>query len=377
MDKLATPNIAADWGRSNYGSYLNTINPVSQLFGGIDRLPAWYVDLFPNTEGGQRAAHMTFKSGAAAILAAGLVGGARALQHYGRMTDLAKSDNPANKMVSNISTTFEGDMTPSNGKKKEKGTVKKAAKNTNMLDTLATPGSFDASNFYGAAIPLGATILAASLAYKKVDDYYDEKRNKALDEAIAAKENAVKQLITTRARIGRANASGKEVANALNVTKDPEFYVKTANLPFLHAIGESVMKPVNKLNDVGRDIGDAASNATRKLTQGVGILSSLIMLASAIGMYEYAGSRDENNIRYKALKKGLEEYTKNKSGYTPITVVPTDATKYFGSIDNPGAEVKKKPAAKILAAAATPQISARQEPAAITEDYNKPISITL
>lgn len=380
MDKLAKdPQISAAWGRSRYGSYLNTFNPLSQLFGGVDRLPDWYVNMFPNTEGGQRAAHLTFHTGAAALLTAALVGGSRAIGHYSRMSELAKSDNPADKLVSNISTTFEGEMGHKKGQKK-------AATRNNTYDptdTLGLPDTFSAANVFNTAIPLSAAVLAAALTYRKVDDYYDKKRNKALDESIAAKENAIKQIMTARARVAKANATNGEVNSALKAVNNDELYVKSAGVMdsignALDTVADYTVRPIQK---GWNQFTNAANNAARTGVQGMGLLSSLVVLASAIGMYEYAGSRDENNVRYKALKKGLEEYTKNKSGYTPITIVPTDAKKYFDSIDNAGkapAAKAKAPAAAVLAAATTPApLSARQEPAALIEDYNKPISITL
>ena len=85
------------------------------------------------------------------------------------------------------------------------------------------------------------------------------------------------------------------------------------------------------------------------------------MLASAIGSYAYTSASDENNIKYKAYKKALREYAKNKSGMTPITVAPKDAPAYFASID---AAREQKPD--------TP----RGLPSYDADALNKPISVS-
>ena len=82
------------------GSYLSTLNPISSVTGGIDKVPEWYVKLFPKTKGGLQAAHQTFKAGAVGLLAAGLVGGYRALKHYDEMEELEEADRPSKDLAS-------------------------------------------------------------------------------------------------------------------------------------------------------------------------------------------------------------------------------------------------------------------------------------
>ena len=66
------------------------------------------------------------------------------------------------------------------------------------------------------------------------------------------------------------------------------------------------------------------------------------------------------NIKYKAIKKGLREYAKNKAAGTPLTIVPTDADAYFKQIAGDD-ETQEAPV--------------RQQPE--LPEANKPISITL
>lgn len=333
MNKQATN--AAVWGDQPGGSYVNTAIPVSQILGLTDRIPERWVNMFPNTEGGQRAAHITFKAGFDALLAAGLIALYRGLNHVNRMSELAKSDNPAKGMKSQLSTTFAGSLNPGQTKAASKG------------GALETPDSFSLANTAASAIPLGAVILATSLAYRATDDYFDSKRNQALDDAIASKENVLKRLIKTRSRLAKGNASDSEVYKALGGMRNEDLYVKQANW--------------------FDDIGDYF----RGTVGGLGTLSCLLLGAAAVGSYAYFSKADENNVRYSAMKKGLGEYARVKSGFTPVAIIPTKGRKFFAEIDQE-APVKKKKTENAPAAE-----SVRSEQPVLTDTYNKPISLTL
>ena len=318
----------AEFGRSGdmyeRGSYANTLNPISSVMKGTDKVPEWYVNLFPNTATGRSNAHLTFKAGAVGLLAAALVGGYRAVKHFNEMDDLEEADRPGKELASQLSTTFEGSMLPEKQKKSAAGRI-------------GPDDIFSWRNFFGTAIPIGATLLAASVAADAVDNYYDARRNKALDKAIASKENAVKQLITARARMAKGMGSRKELGEATQDLGDKDVYVKDASLDKSAMFG---------LND---------------LLQHFGATTAAVILASALGSYAYTAASDEDNIKYKAYKKGLKEYAKNKSGITPITIAPTDSKKYFDYINGDKAE-KKAP---------------RELPAMDLDSLNRPISISI
>ena len=328
---------AAAWGASDQGSWFNTFNPLSQIFGQTDRLPSWWVNMFPNSTGGQRAAHITFKVGADAALAAGLVALWRGLTHVNRMSELAKSDNPAKGMKSQLSTTFAGSLNP---EQKKKAAVEP--------DTLPKPDAISSANVMSSALPIGAVILATSAAYRAADRYLDSRRNKALDKAIKQKGDVLKQLIKTRSRVAKGNASDAEVRRVLNRTDDEDLYVKQA----------AMQKQAFDLADVFRSgVG------------GFAALSCLLLGASAIGSYYYFRKADENNVRYRAMKKGLKEYARTKSGFTPVAIIPSKARQFFADIDEANPKKQKKTAPVVS--------SVRQEKPVLTETYNKPISLTL
>lgn len=348
MIKQATEPAAA-WGSSPKGSWINTFNPFSQMLGLTDRIPAWWVNnMFPHSEGGQRAAHITFKAGADALLAAGLIALYRGYNHVSRMAELAKSDNPANGMKSQLSTTFAGSLDP------EKQT-KKASKNE-----LAQPAIFSAGNALSSALPIGAVLIATSMAYKMTDDYLDGKRNKALEDAIGNKENVLKRLIKTRSRLAKGNASDSEVRRALSGMGNEDLYVKQASMD------------KQALFDWLRDTG-------RMTVSGFSALSCLVLGAAALGSYYYFDKADENNVRFRAMKKGLKEYARVKAGFTPVSIIPTKSRKFFAEIDeeNDQNKRKKNTVETTVTPAATTVTSVREEQPVLTEAYNKPISLTL
>lgn len=336
---------AAAWGSSHQGSWVNTANPFSQMFSATDRLPEKWVNMFPNTEGGRRAAHITFKVGFDALLAAGAVALYRGIQHATRMADIAKSDSPAKGMQSQLSTTFAGSL---DAKKQKKSAA---------VTELEQPTIGSMGNAMSAALPLGAVILATSLAYRATDNYLDKKRNQALDEAIASKENMLKRLIKTRARLAKGNAPDSETQKALGAVANESLYVKHAGLEKQGGFWDIVRGTVG----------------------GYAALNSLVLAAAAVGSYAYFSKADENNVRYRAMKHGLQEYARVKSGFTPVAIIPTKSQKFFSEIDEEDKQEKKRKKDSV-AATLDPIVklkSVREEMPVLTETYNKPISLTL
>lgn len=344
MNKQAEEPAAA-WGSSQKGSWLNTANPFSQMFGATDRIPEKWVNMFSNTESGRRAAHLTFKVGFDALLAAGAVALYRGLQHADRMAGLAKSDSPAHGMQSQLSTTFAGSL--------DSEPQKKSA----TVTELSQPSIGSMGNALSAALPLGAVILATSLAYRATDNYLDKKRNKALDEAIASKENMLKKLIKTRARLAKGNAADRETQRAIGGIDNESLYVKHAALEKKGGFWDVIRGSVG----------------------GYAALNSLVLAAAAIGSYAYFSKADENNVRYRAMKQGLQEYARVKSGFTPVSIIPTKSRKFFSEIDDEEKQEKKKKKDQV-AATLDPIVklkSVRDEMPMLTDTYNKPISLTL
>ena len=121
------------------GSWASTFNPLSGVMGGVDKVPAKWVNLFPDTERGKQMAHMTFKAGAVSLLAAALAGGYRAAKHYTDMDELAEADRPGKDLAGQLSTTFEGSMLPESKKKQKKTAAEADPGRVAEPDTLSWP----------------------------------------------------------------------------------------------------------------------------------------------------------------------------------------------------------------------------------------------
>lgn len=332
MKKQAAPYFS--WGNAK-GSYTNTLNPISGVLGGGDRVPEWWMKLFDTTtDAGKLKAGIAFKSLACSLLAAGLVGGYRAIKHFNRVADMAEADNPAGKLRSQLSTTFEGRLEP----KEASAALSKTAEKWDGK-AVAMP-AISWQNLFGMSIPLGASLLAASLAYSGVDHWAAARRNRKLDTAIQAKDRAVKSLMKTRARIAKGNISQQELDTTMDALNDDDLYIKEAK---------------GGLQDRGPlEAGAQAGIST------FGLLGALLLMASAVGSYKYFSEADPNNIKYKVSKRSLSDYARNKTGMTPVTVIPTDNQAFFSSIDAPGkATTKQRP----------PEID--------TTSTGKPITVTL
>ena len=321
-----------------HGSKASLFNPASGLTGGVDWVPQNYIDFVQKYipgQAGATTAHMTMKAGAMALLAAGLVGGYRTVRHIKDLGSIEAANRPGKDLSGQLSTTFAGDLSGEDDEQKKAASLRKTAQE-NKVTEIMSPGNFTAQNLTATALPIGTLLLAAGLAYKGVDTVFDEIRNKRLDNAIAEKDKAIKQLITARAQIAKGSQNIGAVDSAIAPIADKDIYTKAASQDKIAVIPETV--------------------------QLVGTLSAAMLLASAIGSYSYTSAGDENNLKYKAYKKALQEYAKAKSGITPITVAPKNAPSYFAAIDAAGQ--KEAP-------------TARQLPAIDTDALNKPISISI
>ena len=289
------------------GSYANLFNPVSQFFGDkVDRYPSFMLSLF---NGNRRNAWLASKIGAAGLLAAALTAGVRGLSHIAQMESLADKDNHAKNIRTQLSTTFKGKLAPNEIEEDPK--VEKTAAFQAVEDASATDIP---ENVLRIGLPLGAALLASALTYKAVDKLADTTRNKVLTNTINNKRNAVRQLLMTRAKVGKGNATADDVAKAVGQANAEENYIKTAGFD-----KKAMFEWIRKF--------------FRGSINSAGLLAAGLLGASAIGAYRYFSQTDPNNIAYRAMKKGLKEYALQKSMITPITNVPEDAQEYFAAID--------------------------------------------
>lgn len=301
------PNMAATDGPDV--SYKNLFNPLSPLMGGGDKYPEFVANMFP---GNPRAAWLVSKVGAVGLLAAALAGAVRGATHLSQMAKLKDRDDPADNLKSDVGTTYMGALGGNSGKPnaEEKKQLKRASEVPKQRVPFPNPLNVG-ENVANIAIPSMAVLLAALGGWYGADKLSDNSRKDRLNEAIANKHATIKNLIQTRARIAKGNISDEEVQKALNEISDSDNYVKTASDP--HPIA-------------------------RTTVTGLGLLLVALGLTGAAGAYKYFSLSNPNNIQYKAMKKGLKEYAKQKAGITPITTIPSDADEYFQSIDQGAAQ---------------------------------------
>ena len=286
-------------------SWAQLFNPFSQMMGGGDRYPEFMASMFP---GKPRAAWLVSKIGAVGLLAAAIAGTTRGIQHIVRVSDMADEDDPAKKMRSEIGTTFNVPLAPPKMKK------------TSAAQSVLMPGSLGLTeNTINNALPIGAFILAGSLAWGLTDKLADKRRNRILTEANKGKSDTVRRLIQLRARIAKGLATDDEIEKTLASVNDEDNYIKTA--------AQNIEDP---------------HPFTRKVTTGLGLLLAGLGLVSAAAAYRYFRASDPDNLRYKAMKRGLRDYARNKSFGMPISVVPNDSAEFFASLEDPEEAEKRK-----------------------------------
>lgn len=315
-------------GKGQGYSMLNTLNPFSSIMGGGDYVPDWAHNLFP---GSQATGAMAFKMGAVGLLAAGLVGGYRAIQHFDALANLRDSEGPAKDLHSQIGTTFNLSMKNKPVEKTKQ--TKKANESSKGTDRAPI---FSWNNTLGTALPIGAFLLASAGAYTLVDTWADKRRNARLDQAIKDKDAVIKDLMLARAKIPRARLNNYSMGQASGDAIEAGSYVKEAS-------------------------DGVVDKTLRTAVSAAGLLGIALFSAGAIGSYNYFKALDDGNQKYDAAKKGLKEYAKLKSGMTPITTIPRDAKEYFAEIDGPA----PKPTAP------------KYSPQLIENDLSRPISVTL
>ena len=339
------------------GSWLATINPISSLTGGTDYVPEKWNQLFTKgkTEGSKeysdalRNAHLSFKSLAIGLLAAGVMGGYNVLRHMGEHSGITEGNYAGKGLSEDLSTTFTGDLTGVSARERKKRKrmleQQKEASLTKQADPTDKPkyndtysdGNFKSYNVLNAILPVGALLLAGGLAWRGTNAAYDQQHNEELTASIEAKRNALKRIVAERARLAKGTQIQDPIKKTMRGIDEDEIYTKDASL------NKEALLVV--------------------LVQGTGLLLSAILLASAVGSYHFTKASDPNNIAYAAYNRALKEYAKNRASVTPLAIEPDAAQDYFDYLNSTQEPVKKR--------------TAREQPDIDTDALNKPISISI
>ena len=340
-------------------TYASLFNPLSPLLGGGDRIPEWAMRTFP---GKPETAWLASKTLAVGFEAALLAAAYRGMQHINTMSELSQNDDPDKKMEKEIGTTFNVDFSNGKTENKTEEMPKKAAE-SDIVRTREVEMPHYANiyrNTIYSGLPIAAFVLAAAAGYNWVDKKSDQRLNEAVTEAVANKNRAVKNLMQARARVAKGTITEPEVQEVLANAENAEPYVKQA---------------AENDNRSRRERG-----TDRYLRAGLtsyGLLAAALYIAATGASYKYFKAADKNNIRYKAMKKGLMEYTKNKVVRAPLNIVPTGQNEFFDTINNGARKEVPVEAQKPteVAAAHLPVNDVRGE--AEIHEPERPISVTL
>ena len=356
MNKSAREGFAST-GTDNSGkpvggySYANSLNPLGVLYGGV-KVPNWLYNMLPGSRpGASEDERNNAKLQAALITLIGggvLVGGAvtgigRGLKalYDARM----HTDNAAKNIGGDASTTYDLAVL---GKS---AAVDKQAWEINYPDKL----SF--STLLGVAAPVGALILASAAASKGVDALSAAARSNRIDRKMALRNKIYTDLISARARNAKGLLTDKEYADLQGrVAESVPSTVKEASI-------SDTIKDIWNWKDwlagKAQGVGEAVDMSGRSVIAALGLIAAGVAGAAGIASYTYTKASDPDNIKYKAIEKGLQEYAKGKSSTTPITMLAPNKA-FFDKLDQ-----------------GAPQKTIRDLPQVTTDDINKPLSMTL
>ena len=323
------------------------LNPLLPLFGGGAKYPEVFAKMFPTSPTtALLAAQTVFIGGAAALLAAGL----RASQQ-----DLAEArgtkSSPAHEVASSLNTTFTPKLSPK-GMSKGASLDKRAEREP--MQTVYYPGVMDASGLAVWGIPLTASALLATAAYRAADSYLDKDRNDTLSRDLDRRRRALANTIVTRARVAKGIATEEEVDRALREA-DRLSLVKSA----------------------AEDAPDSGSAIAGGALSLFGLLLLLAGTGGGVAAYNYVKDSDPDNVRYKAMSDGLRAYTREKALQTPVTILPSDSEELFRAIDEPGTGKSRKQPVALLNPITDPMADMRVRDLPERPDGRASVPVTL
>lgn len=336
------------------GFNASLMNPLLPLFGGGAKYPEVFARMFPTSPTtALLAAQTLFVGGAAALLAAGL-----RVSQEDLVEARGSKASPAGEVASSLNTTFTPKLAPTMSKG---ASLDKAAeeKGNPPMQTVYYPGVLDASGLAVWGIPIAASALLATAAYRATDSYLDARRNAVLKDDLERRRRALSNTIVTRARVAKGVATEDEVRRALTGA-DRLSLDKSAALD-------------KRADGTGSAIAGGALSL-------FGLLLLLGAAGGGIAAYNYVSDSDPDNIRYKAMSKGLKAYTREKALQTPVTILPSDADALFRAIDDPDAmagKSRRAPRAALANPITDPMADMRVRGLPEQPDGRAPIPVTL
>ena len=333
-------------GQDPNASYWSTFNPFSQFSSSnpVDRIPEWLDKLPVNIS--RDTKYLIWKATALSLLATAIVGGGRLLLHTDKVNKVRKNDAPGHKLNSQLNASFEMSDTPKTWMPKNPEECTDDSGNTE--EQIKT-----AADWWGAAIPGGIAVIVGALAYAATDAWADKRKGEILKKRMEGKSNYLKDLIVARGQ----NARG---------TLTPDEYSK------------ALLRPDFEENGVQYKEGALNKRAVDKWTDSIplflGTIGAALFAVTAYGSYKYHEANNPNNIRYRAYKKGLEEYAAIRSRSNPLTI-GVAGNQIFNRIDEPPAPNKKVRMG--LRMNLEPEAKGAVSPELLLDDKHTPVSVTI
>ena len=281
------------------GAFLNTLNPVSRIFGWEDDtkrsrqwVPSWAVKqaqkLGLDKNKAAKMGHVFTKVIGGGLAIGGLVALLRLGAHYADMDKINIAGHTARQKLKKQYQRQTDPLLQSEQQKAQSPTQQQM--DQAALDLLENPqvkkeAAWDPYAVANATIPPAVALLAAMAAYSSTDKLADKLQAKKLNKQI----NSTLSDINT---IGLDN-----IRTVRGVKKQPQEQVKA--------------QPVVK-------------NASGQLSSAVGLITLLLAAGSGTIGFQLQRAYDPNTIKYKALKKGIQEYNKIRSTQRLFKAQPID-----------------------------------------------------
>ncbi|MBQ6471826.1 MAG: hypothetical protein IJJ33_07575 [Victivallales bacterium] len=166
-------------------------------------------------------------------------------------------------------------------------------------------------------LPVAALVLGSALGWGAADRKDREDAGVALDDLAARQGEVYDSLLKERAKVAKGTASAKGVARALR-----------------------------KADELSGDMSKnaAARGPMTPITGALILMACALGVGSAVGSYGYFSKANRDNMKLEAIRKGLADYTKTRSGMTPVASVPKGSDEFFKEIDEgDGAQARDAP----------------------------------
>ena len=301
-------------------SIINMVNPFSSFVGGKTWAPQSVIN-----EGHDPIAREAIWKTVTGLVGAGALTAAIRL-YMGAME--TKKNFTKKPIKTYLDTTSESPI--------DAGDIDYVASQVNKKKPISKKAAVEWSDFVQYALPAAGVVGGSVLGYNLVDRIMEKHDAREYDKQIAYKSDLLKKLVAARALNARGQLTDQ---NYNKVMQEYDAYTKTASLN-KYAEGQSLKDRakswlgLDKTDETGRNWFD------RPISKGVGALGLILTIAMAASAYaskEYFDKNDPARIKEKAMKEGLEAYSKERMYDKPLFAM-NPSKKLFQKLDaQPGA----------------------------------------